>query len=1188
MLLLCAGLALLCALIACGDGDSGSAGPSDGQAGDSGVTVETTFEAEQEDVSEPTEPHVPDFEPDFNNLTPMPGVGVVTDELRDAADVYPDRIEFPSKMADVSKLSPGSIITSAGSKGAGLNPFGFARRVASVKLEGDRYVVETTNVNITDIIEGDFQVEFTSDNSEDVDMSKLDLEWAANNLYDNDENMILERTVLPADSPPAQVPAGILSSLTSFFKKIGDAVIDAATGTWEQIEHYGNSIYKFITTGTFEESYSYNETIGYEVNSDTSLWPAPDSGLDALPLFSKSFKTKNGTSVKVGLDGKLTYQAGAWLHPGLQVTGKFSVKEEPSIGFNMDSDAGVGVKFDMDVQASVESGGIKSTADKGGLASALKGELKDQLMSGDANSGKAYKYVLFITKPRVKWIQAGPVPVAITMTMQMNLECDFAVQADIKAHADFSQRASFKFGAQLKPSSGGTVTQDPKFTFTRTHEYGFDRMSGNLSAKCGLVPRVNVLLYDSVGVFAGVWGGIHATGSYRDDCGKGGNAVDKAPDAVLDGKLAARVAIQVGGVFQPPGSSTLPDEKRKLLQPDKFTKEVFSKEWPLKEASWRGVGKGLGWCPATCPNGMKEDNETDVDCGGECARKCDTGKKCNRNSECATNFCNKKTGKGICSDDPCGDEVQDAKETDIDCGGPKGSCERCALGKNCISGLDCDSGFCSGPDEETPHVCVKSHCANGVLDGDEGGTDCGGKTCAKCGLGVQVTSAADCASGYINGREGSLVTPPICVKDSCSDGILNGDESAIDCGGSCPYRCGPRLTCNTAADCDPVTAPACHEVTTLTRNVKAKVCAAADGDTCALNVYISGRYTEAVTDPNALCASGVCKEKPSTVEGKTWHICQKPTCDDGILNGKEADVDCGGDCPTACLCGQKCNSVSDCDSLCKECNFGVCGDSATQCSNQAWDPNTETDVDCGGTCPFKCIFGDGCAVDADCELGACTNKFCGIPQGLVGGWPFHLSGQNALGASGPSAAYEGTFTGTSHRGAPVHAADFGGPAATLLETTLGNKLTLAAWIKPRSPVETARNSIIGSANAGAQSEPGFIWFMNSQGTADLSLHFQTGDGTNGADFHTAAGVLKADVWQHVAVVVDRGTKTVSFFVNGLFVAGTGALNEAFTDGLPLTFGATKGGEFALNAYAEEFRIYNIALDGPAVLALKNF
>ncbi|HYQ02337.1 MAG TPA: LamG domain-containing protein [Polyangiaceae bacterium] len=1205
-MLLWAVLALLCTVISCGNdetsqgpsggthgagqagkggqhsGDAGQGGDG-GQGNESGVDVTTKFEAPQEDVTQPKS-HTPDFEPDFNNLAPLPGVDVVTDEQRDVADVYADRIEFPATVADVSKLSPGLIITSAGGKGAGKNPFGFARRVAKVELVGDKYVVQTTNVAITDIVEGDFQVQFTPDNSEDVDMSKLDVQWAIDNLYDNDENMMLERTILPADSPPDQVPAGLLGFFQDFFAAIGNAVIDAATGTWAQIEKFGNDIYKFITTGTFEESYSYNPTLGFKLDSDQALWPGPDSKLPALPLFTGKVNTSAG-EVKVGLDGKLSYQAGAWFEPGLQVTGKFSVKEEPTLGFNMDSEVGVGVQFDMDVQASMESGGIKSLAEanKSSLAKELKGAVKDQLMSGAALTGKAYKYVLFVTKPRVKWIQAGPVPVAITMTMQVNLECDFAVQADIKAHADFSQRANLKFGAQLKPSSGGTVTQQPQLTFTRTHEFKFERFAGNLDAKCGLVPRVNVLLYDSMGVFAGVWGGVHATGSYHDDCGKG-SPVDKSPDAVLEGKLAARVAIQVGGVIQPPGSSTLPDEKRKLLQPDKITKEVYSHEWPLLERSWTGTEQGLGWCPSTCPNNKKDPGETDLDCGGDCSIKCALGKKCDRNSECETGICNHKGGaQGVCSNDPCGDQVQDATETDIDCGGPADSCGRCALGKNCTSGFDCASGFCSGPNEPTPHVCSKTHCDNGMKDGDEGGVDCGGVACGKCKTGAVASSAADCASGFFNGS--------MCVATSCEDRLQDGDESAVDCGGSCPNRCQWLQACNTAADCDPVTAPACNLVTsTLHQSVSMKICASADHGSCGLRVNFGGMNgSDNVLDPNTLCASGVCKEEPRPSGGGTWLRCQSPTCTDGLQNGDEGDVDCGASCPNRCLCGQKCNSISDCDKECKECNFGHCGDSATQCVNNVLDFGVETDVDCGGVCPTKCAVSKKCSSGTDCELGVCNSlKVCEPPAGLVGAWPFHTSGQNALGVAYPSALYDGSYSGTSHRGSPLLAATFGGDVATLVDTTLGAQFTLAAWVKPRTPVDTARNALIGSAYAGAKSEAGFIWFMNSQGTDDLSMHFQTGDGANGGDYYTQPNVLKADVWQHVAVVVDRNTKSVTFFVNGVAVGGDGTFNEAFTDGRPLSIGATTGSEFPLNAYMEEVRRYSIALDGPAVLSLKNF
>ena len=46
-----------------------------------------------------------------------------------------------------------------------------------------------------------------------------------------------------------------------------------------------------------------------------------------------------------------------------------------------------------------------------------------------------------------------------------------------------------------------------------------------------------------------------------------------------------------------------------------------------------------------------------------------------------------------------------------------------------------------------------------------------------------------------------------------------------------------------------------------------------------------------------------------------------PACDDGMLNGDETDVDCGGGCGP-CPAGQICNASSDCGEL--SCVGGVC------------------------------------------------------------------------------------------------------------------------------------------------------------------------------------------------------------------------------------------------------------------------
>jgi hypothetical protein len=39
----------------------------------------------------------------------------------------------------------------------------------------------------------------------------------------------------------------------------------------------------------------------------------------------------------------------------------------------------------------------------------------------------------------------------------------------------------------------------------------------------------------------------------------------------------------------------------------------------------------------------------------------------------------------------CADRIKDGTETDVDCGG---ACARCGAGRGCISGADCTGGLC--------------------------------------------------------------------------------------------------------------------------------------------------------------------------------------------------------------------------------------------------------------------------------------------------------------------------------------------------------------------------------------------------------------------------------------------------------------------------------------------------------------
>ncbi|MDF3042367.1 MAG: hypothetical protein K0Q71_5073 [Thermomicrobiales bacterium] len=68
-------------------------------------------------------------------------------------------------------------------------------------------------------------------------------------------------------------------------------------------------------------------------------------------------------------------------------------------------------------------------------------------------------------------------------------------------------------------------------------------------------------------------------------------------------------------------------------------------------------------------------------------------------------------------------------------------------------------------------------------------------------------------------------------------------------------------------------------------------------------------------------------QKAHLIHGDTAGRCptsnqpSSPTCVDGIMNGGESDIDCGGTCPR-CAVGQTCTSRNDC--LSARCDTGTC------------------------------------------------------------------------------------------------------------------------------------------------------------------------------------------------------------------------------------------------------------------------
>ncbi|HEY5920193.1 MAG TPA: hypothetical protein VIV11_00925 [Kofleriaceae bacterium] len=96
--------------------------------------------------------------------------------------------------------------------------------------------------------------------------------------------------------------------------------------------------------------------------------------------------------------------------------------------------------------------------------------------------------------------------------------------------------------------------------------------------------------------------------------------------------------------------------------------------------------------------------------------------------------------------------------------------------------------------------CATGNCALGtpantcfdrIRDGDESDIDCGG-TCLPCAGGETCSAATDCQSASCNGT---------CAAPSCSDGVESGYETDVDCGGRYCSACAIGQRCRGDGDC---------------------------------------------------------------------------------------------------------------------------------------------------------------------------------------------------------------------------------------------------------------------------------------------------------------------------------------------------------------------------------------------------
>ena len=291
---------------------------------------------------------------------------------------------------------------------------------------------------------------------------------------------------------------------------------------------------------------------------------------------------------------------------------------------------------------------------------------------------------------------------------------------------------------------------------------------------------------------------------------------------------------------------------------------------------------------------------------------------------------------------------------------------------------------------------VAPTCDDGIQNGDEQGVDCGGSNCAPCvcdGVDVTVSITFDnypeetswqitdggnvMASGgtYASSPDGSTLDVTQCLPDGCYTFTIFDSYGDGIC---CNYGSGS------------------YTVTDEFGNVLAS--GASFGSSDGGNFCVSGG------GPQPTCDDGVQNGDETGIDcGGSCAPCE--SCNDGIQNGDETGIDCGGSCEACATCDDGVQNGDetgvDCGGSCAACiscddgiqngdETGVdCGGSCEACATceDGVQNGDETGIDCGGSCA-ACIScddgvqnGDETGVDCGGSCEACATCDDGVQNG---------------------------------------------------------------------------------------------------------------------------------------------------------------------------------------------------------------
>jgi hypothetical protein len=304
--------------------------------------------------------------------------------------------------------------------------------------------------------------------------------------------------------------------------------------------------------------------------------------------------------------------------------------------------------------------------------------------------------------------------------------------------------------------------------------------------------------------------------------------------------------------------------------------------------------------------------------------------------------------------------------------------------------------------------CVNSCCYEQFTSIGTACTDNGGVVCNNQG------QCVECVNGTMCLLSGSCdLATWSCSSPDCTDGMMNGTETDVDCGGMACPGCTTGMACLTGSDClggvcdaNSMCQPCGGDADCAT--LPGTYC---NGGTCDMLLMNGTVCTGANECQSGQCIDGVCCD---TACGSTCEACDltgsEGTCTP-VANGNDPDTECAATAQSTCGAnGMGCNGTGACvlwpngtNCSSPSCSAGVattagtcdgmgtCGNTTTMCTpyvcgltacltncSANGDADCVTTHYCNGSnqCVPKLAQGQVCGTTNQCSSGNCVDGFC--------------------------------------------------------------------------------------------------------------------------------------------------------------------------------------------------------------------